>query len=71
MNSADPAPLLARVQAARDRGAARREELAAARTLGYIQIKPRLGMQVQPFDFGAAATLSILYALGLDRDHFH
>lgn len=48
-----------------------REELAAARTLGHIQIKPRLGMQVQPFDFGPAATLSILYALGLDRTHFH
>ncbi len=48
-----------------------REELAAARALGHIQIKPRLGMQVQPFDFAPAATLSILYALGLDRGHFH
>lgn len=48
-----------------------REELAAARVLGHIQIKPRRGMQVQPFDFAPAATLSILYALGLDREYFH
>jgi DNA-binding FadR family transcriptional regulator len=47
-----------------------REELAIARVLGYIQIKPRLGMQVQPFDFAPAATLSVLYALGMDRAGF-
>ncbi len=48
-----------------------REELAVARALGFVQVKPRLGMQVQPFAFGPAATLSVLYALGLDRAHFH
>ena len=48
-----------------------REELAVARALGFVQVKPRLGMQVQPFDFAPAATLSVLYALGLDREHFH
>ncbi len=48
-----------------------REELAVARALGFVQVKPRLGMQVQPYDFAPAATLSVLYALGLDREHFH
>lgn len=48
-----------------------REELAIARTLGLVQIKPRTGTQVQPFAFGPAATLSVLYALGMDRGYFH
>lgn len=48
-----------------------REELAIARALGHVQIKPRLGMLVQPFDFAPAATLSVLYALGMDRGNFH
>ena len=48
-----------------------REELAVARTLGLVQIKPRTGTQVQTFNFGPAATLSVLYALGLDRSYFH
>ncbi len=48
-----------------------REELAIARTLGFVQIKPRTGTQVRPFDFGPAATISALYALGMDRGYFH
>ncbi|MCD4685818.1 MAG: FCD domain-containing protein [Anaerolineae bacterium] len=47
-----------------------REELAVARALGHVQIKPRLGMLVQPFDFAPATALSVLYALGLDRTRF-
>ncbi|MBN1564485.1 MAG: FadR family transcriptional regulator [Anaerolineae bacterium] len=47
-----------------------REELAVARALGWVQIKPRTGTQVQAFDFGPAATVSVLYALGLDRGYF-
>jgi DNA-binding FadR family transcriptional regulator len=47
-----------------------REELAVVRTLGLVQIKPRTGTQVQAFDFGPAATVSVLYALGLDRGYF-
>ena len=47
-----------------------REELAVARTLGLVQIKPRTGTQVQAFDFGPAATVSVLYALGLNRAYF-
>ncbi|MBN2305737.1 MAG: FadR family transcriptional regulator [Anaerolineae bacterium] len=47
-----------------------REELEVARTLGLVQIKPRTGTQVQPFNFAPAASLSVLYALGLNRVHF-
>lgn len=48
-----------------------REELEVARTLGLVQIKPRTGTQVKEFSFGPTATLSVLYALGLNRAHFH
>ena len=48
-----------------------REELAIARTLGLVQIKPRTGTQVQPFDFEPAATITVLYALGMDRGYFY
>jgi DNA-binding FadR family transcriptional regulator len=48
-----------------------REDLAVARMLGLVQIKPRTGTQVQEYDFEPAATLSVLYALGLNRTHFH
>jgi DNA-binding FadR family transcriptional regulator len=48
-----------------------REELEVVRTLGLVQIKPRTGTLVQEFDFGPAATLSVLYALGLNRSHFY
>lgn len=48
-----------------------REELEVARTLGLVQIKPRTGSVVQPFDFTPAATLGVLYAIGLDPNYFH
>ena len=48
-----------------------REDLAVARTLGLVQIRPRTGILVQEFDFEPAATLSVMYALGLNRDHFY
>ena len=48
-----------------------REELEVARTLGILQVKPRIGMVVLDFDFGPAATLMVLYALGQDRASFH
>jgi DNA-binding FadR family transcriptional regulator len=47
-----------------------REDLAVARTLGFVQIKPRTGIQVQEFNFAPAATLSVMYALGMDQTHF-
>lgn len=48
-----------------------REDLEIARSLGLVQIKPRTGTQVQKFEFSRAATLSVLYALGLNRAYFH
>lgn len=48
-----------------------REEMAVVRMLGLVQVKPRTGTQVQAYSFAPAATLSVLYALGLDRAHFH
>ncbi len=48
-----------------------REELEVARMLGLVVIKPRIGTQVQEFTFAPAATLSVLYALGLDGAFFH
>ncbi len=48
-----------------------REDLEVARTLGLVQVKPRTGTQVQEFSFGPAATLSVLYAVALDRSYFH
>lgn len=47
-----------------------REELEVARALGLVQIKPRSGTVVQPFDFEPAAVLSVLYALGMDQSYF-
>jgi len=47
-----------------------REDLEVVRSLGLVQVKPRLGTQVQAFDFAPAATLSVLYAVGLDRASF-
>lgn len=48
-----------------------REELEVARTLGLVQVKPRTGSQVRAFDFAPAATLSVLYAIGLNPAYFH
>ncbi len=48
-----------------------REELEVVRALGLVQVKPRRGTQVQEFCFGPAATLSVLYAVALNRDYFH
>jgi DNA-binding FadR family transcriptional regulator len=47
-----------------------REGLEVARVLGLIQIKPRTGSRIENFDFAPAATLSAMYALGLDRALF-
>jgi len=47
-----------------------REEMAVARALGVVQTRPRSGTQVQNFSFGPAVTLSVLYALQLDRAYF-
>ncbi|MBN1678827.1 MAG: FadR family transcriptional regulator [Anaerolineae bacterium] len=48
-----------------------REELEVVRTLGLVQVKPRIGTRVQEFDFEPAVTLSLLYALGLNPAYFY
>jgi DNA-binding FadR family transcriptional regulator len=47
-----------------------REEMAVARALGVVQIRTRSGTQIQEFSFGPAATLSVIYALQINRSYF-
>jgi DNA-binding FadR family transcriptional regulator len=48
-----------------------REELQVARMLGLIEISPRRGIHLLPYDFLPAVRLSLMIALSLDRDAFH
>lgn len=47
-----------------------RESLEIARALGLVDIKPGRGTRVESFSFGPAATLSSLYAIGVDQANF-
>jgi DNA-binding FadR family transcriptional regulator len=47
-----------------------RESLEVARAFGAVDIKPGRGTRVSDYDFGPAATLSALYAIGLNAQHF-
>ena len=47
-----------------------REALEVARALGLLEIKPGRGTRVAPYCFAPAATLSALYAIGLDKRNF-
>lgn len=50
-----------------------REELAVARGLGFVSVRPRLGIQREPFDFSQAVLPGILYGLATGEasfDHF-
>jgi DNA-binding FadR family transcriptional regulator len=47
-----------------------REQLAVARCLGTVEAKPRAGMHLAPYDFGAAVRTSLLFGLGLDPQLF-
>jgi DNA-binding FadR family transcriptional regulator len=48
-----------------------REQLQVARMLGLVEISPRRGMHLMPYDFLPAVRLSLMIALSLDRDAFH
>ena len=48
-----------------------REQLQVARMLGLVEIGPRRGMRLLPYDFLPAVRLSLMMALSLDRDAFH
>jgi DNA-binding FadR family transcriptional regulator len=47
-----------------------REELEIARALGIVEVKPGRGTRVIEYRFAPAATLSALYAIGQDSNHF-
>jgi DNA-binding FadR family transcriptional regulator len=48
-----------------------REQLQVARVLGLVEISPRRGMHLMPYNFLPAVRLSLMMALSLDRDAFH
>ncbi len=47
-----------------------REELAVAKALGFVEARPRVGLRRLPYTFAPAASLSLHYALELDRDRY-
>ena len=50
--------------------AALREQVAVARALGLVAIKPRVGTRRLDFSFTPALQQSLGYAISLDRDNF-
>jgi DNA-binding FadR family transcriptional regulator len=48
-----------------------REQLAVARALGFVEVKPRVGIRRLPFSFLPAVNQSLGYALSLDEDYFN
>ncbi len=47
-----------------------REELAVARGLGVVSVRPRLGIQREPFDFGEAILPAVLFGLATGETTF-
>jgi DNA-binding FadR family transcriptional regulator len=47
-----------------------REQLEVARSLGLVEVKPRTGIKLSPYDFFPAVRLSLLYALATDSSRF-
>ena len=47
-----------------------REELAVARQLGVVSVRPRLGIQREPFDFAEAVLPAILFSLATSETRF-
>ena len=47
-----------------------REELEIARALGIVEVKPGRGTRVVEYRFTPLVTLSALYAIGQDSEHF-
>jgi DNA-binding FadR family transcriptional regulator len=48
-----------------------REQLQVARMLGLVEISPRRGIRLVPYNFLPAVRLSLMVALSLDRDAFY
>ena len=47
-----------------------REQLAVAREMGVVSVRPRLGIQREPFDFAEAALPAILFSLATGEATF-
>ncbi len=47
-----------------------REEVAVARQLGVVSVRPRLGIQREPFDFAKAILPAILFSLATGETNF-
>ena len=47
-----------------------REQLEVARALGFVEVKPRIGIRRQPYAFSPAVRQSLQYALALDKNNF-
>ena len=47
-----------------------REQLEVARTLGFVEVKPRTGIRRLPYKFGPAVTTSLYFALQRNRAYF-
>jgi DNA-binding FadR family transcriptional regulator len=47
-----------------------REQLEVARALGFVDVRPRIGIRRQPYSFSPAVRQSLRYALALDKSNF-
>ena len=47
-----------------------REQLEVARALGFVEVRPRIGIRRQPYNFQPAVRQSLQYALALDKANF-
>ena len=47
-----------------------REQLEVARALGFVEVKPRIGIRTLPYSFAPAVHQSLTYALMLDPSYF-
>jgi DNA-binding FadR family transcriptional regulator len=47
-----------------------REELQVARALGLVEVKPRTGIKILPYQFTPAVSKSLSYAVRVDRQMF-
>lgn len=47
-----------------------REELQVARAMGLVEVKPRTGIKILPYEFAPAVSKSLSYAVNIDRSSF-
>ena len=47
-----------------------REQLEVARTLGFLEVRPKTGIRTKEYSFTPALQVSLLYALSIDPDSF-